>query len=455
MWDTIRAKPIKYLFSSAKYGRWGSDNQNTLAPVYPEVLSLRKTSSTALSIPTRKPVFTHSELLESIKEGISGSNLPPDPAGRNKENHPLYRAEFSPRVPTLFYLSEDSRLDDATTRDSVLSQLAIRLSDSYNDYISNCRSEYEVGYPDEVVTPKQSRSFEVVQSCEARTPPRQDPSLLTVWEAKANIPAQSQTISCLIGPRDTSGSYGLRRGMGSSNPRSGLRQRALYLNEKAQIRRLMDKNEWLSMISGTKTPPRHHGRQASIFGLPDSRFQVTANQQAPSSPSIPVQALQENPDQAPHIQQAQVFAPSIRVESPVTMAQILALKREMVIAMCGFPNPPLTSSSPPHPNTPPPSTKPPLPSPPTPGPARVPQTSNTPPTFKIPRKPLPPSALQNLSRSISALEAIQPPTKEDFKSSEQSMTKLEPTLTPLPRSKSTLSMSSIRSSISGSMLMGS
>ena len=457
MWDTIRAAQRKYLFSSSsskKPTSWKSDSQSTLGPVYPEILSPQKPASTALAIPKQKPIFTHSELLQRIKEGISEFNLPPDPAGRNKENHPLFGMQHKPRIPTLFYLSEDSRLDDAATGNQVLSQLTIGLSESYSEYISNGRGEYEVGYPDGVnVTQKQNKNLDAVQSLRLERPPRQDPPLPTALEAKTNIPAQSPPTLSPIASRSSSPIHRLRwehRRVDSVGPPSGLSPRALYLKEEAQTRS-MGKNESLSITPSAKTTSsRHHSSQASNYGSPTSSPRTLVHPQAPVCPPGPAQTLQENPDQEPHPGHKLTSVPSTEGEElPMTMAQRLALGRKRVIAACGFPDPPLMSNSPPHLNTPSPSTNLPLPSPPIPPrPARIlqpPDTPPPPPTFKVPRKPLPP--LPNLPRRISPLEDIRSLTKEDFESQEQDKLKNKP-LPPLPRSESTLSMSSMRSSIS-------
>jgi len=455
MWGTIRTAPRKYLFSSSstRPSRRESDNQSTLAPVYPEVLSPQKAASTALAIPTQKPIFTHQELLQGIKEKISEFNLPPDPAGKNKENHPLFRAQYNPRIPTLFYLSEDNKIDDAATGDLVLSQLTMGLSDSYNEYISNRRSGYEVGYPDEVnVTREQKGDLDAVRSLQLERPPIRDPPMPTVLETKTNITAQTPPNSSQTTSRDSSPSYRVvqeHQGMGSVDPPAGTSQKALYLKVQAQISS-MRKNELLSITSSAKTKlPRHHSSQASNCGLPNSSLQALAHPQALRYPPGPVQTPQENPDQAPHPGRRLTFVPSVEGEEPLmTMGQKLVLGRERVVAMCGFPNPrPMPNWLPPHLNTPSPSTNPPLPSPRIPPPARILQTSDTPPTFKVLRKPLPPSALPHLSGRTSTLEAIQSLTEKDFKSPEQ-IGKYKP-LPPLPRSESGLSMVSIRSSISG------
>jgi len=454
MWGAIRAAPRKYLFSSSstKPSRWENDNQSTLAPVYPEVLSPQKTASTALAIPTQKPIFTHPELLQGIKEKISEFNLPPDPAGKNKENHPLFRMQYNPRIPTLFYLSEDGEIDDAATGDPVLSQLTIGLSDSYNEYISNGRSGYEVGYPDEVNVPrKRNENLDAAQSLQLERPPMRDPPLPTALETKTNIPARSPPTSSQTTPRNSSPGYRLRQehqGMGSVDP-TRASQRALNPKEEAQIRS-MGKNELLSITSSAKTtPPRHRSRQASKCVLPNSSLQALAHPQVPQCPPGPVQSLQESPYEEPHPGHKLTFVPSTEGEELLmTMTQKLALGRERVIEMCGFPDSPLMPNSPPpHLNTPSPSTNLPLPSPLIPRPVRILQTSDAPPTFKVPRKPLPPSGLPNLSGPIGTPEAIQSLTEKDFKSPEQTR-KYKP-LPPLPRSQSGLSMSSMRSNISG------
>ncbi|PUU83889.1 hypothetical protein B9Z19DRAFT_1060650 [Tuber borchii] len=453
MWDTIRAAPRKYFFSSSsstKPSSWKSDSQSTLAPVYPEILSPQKPASTALAIPKQKPIFTRSELLQRIKEGISEFDLPPDPAGKNKENHPLFGAQHKPRIPTLLYLSEDNRLDDAATGNQVLSQLKIALSDSYSEYISNGRGEHEVGYPDEVnVTQKQNKNPDSVQSLRLERPPRRDTPLPTVLEPKTNIPMQSPPTLSPITPRVSSPIHRLRREHrreDSVSPPSGLSPRALYLKEEAQTRPI-SKSKSLSIISSAKTAsPRHRSDQVLNYRSPTSSLQILAHPQAPICPPGRAQTLQGNLDQAPHPGHKLASVPTTEGEElPMTMAQRLALGKERVIAMCGFPDPPLMSKSPPHLNTPSPSTNLPLPAPLTPPrPARILQPSDTPPppTFKVPRKPLPP-------RQISPLEDILSLTEEDFKSQEQiKMMKNKP-LPPLPRSESTLTISSMRSSISG------
>lgn len=451
MWDTIRTAQRKYLFStsssssSTKPSSWKSDSQSTLAPVYPEILSPQKPASTALAIPKQKPIFTHSELLQRIKEGISEFDLPPDPAGKNKENHPLFRIGHNPRVPTLFYLSEDSKLDDATTGNQVLSQLTIRLSDSYSEYISNGRGEHEVGYPDEVnVTQKQNKTPDGVQPLRLETPPRRDTPSPTIQESKTNIPVQSPP---------TSPSHRLRRGhrrVDSVGSPSGRNPRVLYLKEEAQTRS-KGKSESLSITSSPRTTsPKHHNNQVSNCGSPTKSLRTLARPRVPACSPGPARTLREIPDQESHPGHKLTSVPSTEEEElPMTMAQRLALGRARVIAMCGFPNPPLMSNSPPHLNIPSPSTSPPLISPLTPPhPARILQPSNTPPlppTFKVPRKPLPP--LPNLPRRIGPLEDIPSLTEEDFKSQEQAKLKNKP-LPPLPRSESTLSLGSMRSSIS-------
>lgn len=459
MWDTIRAAPRKYFFSSfssTKPSSWKSDSQSTLAPVYPEILSPQQPASTALAIPKQKPIFTHSELLQRIKEGISEFDLPPDPAGENKENHPLFKIGHNPRVPTLFYLSEDSRLDDATTGNQVLSQLTTRLSDSYSEYISDGRGEYEVGYPNEVnVTQRQNKNPDGVQSPRIERPPRRDTPPPTVLESKTNIPVQiSQTLSPIT-PRDSSPSHRLRRGhwrVDSVGSPSGKSPRVLYLKEEAQTRS-MGKSESLSITSSPrKASPRHHSNQASNCGSPTSSLRTLAHPQIPVCSPGRAQVLRENPDQESHPGYKLTSVPSTEEEElPMTMAQRLALGRERVIAMCGFPDPPLMSNSPPHLNIPSPSTSLPLPSPLIPPhPVRILQPPNTPPppppAFKVPRKPLPP--LPNLPKRINPLKDIRSLTEEDFKSQEQTNMMKNKPLPPLPRSESTLSLRPMRSSVS-------
>ncbi|KAG0633762.1 hypothetical protein HOY80DRAFT_1026164 [Tuber brumale] len=447
MWDTVKATARKYPFSSRKPGSREGDNQSTLTPLYSEILSLKKTASTSLAIPTQKPIFTHSELLQSMNESISRFNLPPDPAGQGKENHPIFWMKHNPRIPTLFYLCEDGKLDDAATGDPVLLQLATELSDSYSEYLSNRRrSEYEVGYLDEVnITQKWNKGFGATQFSQGERPPGP-----TVLKAKTNPLVRRQPIPSRTTARYSSGSYMAHlshKRMGSIDPPIRRSQSALTLHEKSQIRGSTGGNELLPTTSGKMTLPRHYNTQASHYGLPTSSLQVSYHQVPPSSPG-PVQTTHGNLDQTPHPGHLLTPAPSTEEEEelPMTMAQTLALRRERVISMCGFPNPPLMSNSPPHLNIPPPSTNLPLPPPPTPPPTSTLQASGKPPTFKVPRKPLPPSALRNLSSQTSTPEAI-PPSTEDLKNPEQVNTKTETLPIPLPISKSTLSLSSMRSNI--------
>ncbi|KAG0125726.1 hypothetical protein HOY82DRAFT_630057 [Tuber indicum] len=442
MWGAMKSATGKYPFSSRSSGIRESDDQSNLTPVYSEILSHKKTASTSLAIPTQKPIFTHSELLQSLKESMSGSNLPPDPAGPNKENHPLFRKERNQKVPTLFYLDDDGRIDDATTGNPALLPLTTELSNSYSEYLSNGRSEYEAGYP---VAQRQNKGFEATHFRQAERHPRP-----TALEAKRNsFPAQRQPISSLSAASH-SGSYRLHRlhqRMGSVGPLISRSQSAQYLNERSQIGRSMGRNELLSNTSGEMTSPRHYNNQASHSRLPTSRLQLPAHREVPPGPPGPAQRKQGNPGQTPHPGHL-IPAPNAAEEEelPKTMAQILAFRRERVIEMCGFPDPPLMPNSPLHLNRPPPSKNLPLPSPPAPLPDSTLQASGTHPTFNVPRKPLPPSALQNLSRQTSAPEAS--PTK-NLKNLEQANMKPGAPPTPLPRSKSALSLGSMRSNISG------
>ncbi|RPB03351.1 hypothetical protein L873DRAFT_1841322 [Choiromyces venosus 120613-1] len=459
MWDTIRAMPKRYFSrSSMKPSGLRSESQSTLA-VYSEFLSQKKAAPTALEIPTQKPIFIHSELLQSIKEGISRVNLPQDPAGMNKENHPALMLRQDPRIPILTYLDEKSKPVDATTGNPVVARMASRFSDSYNEYISNARSEYEAGDPGEVShTQKKDKNSDVVRAHPVKRSLKPEPSLPTVWEANPGIPLHSQPIPIPGTASGSSASYRLHRAhqsLDSASLQIGSSQRVQYLKQKAQLRRSEGEKESPTKLFNTIRSPRKYSSQSFNYEFLPRNPPAPTYQQAPASPPpAPIRTPPVIPHQEAHPGQRILLLgpdPGEEEEPLMTMAQKIARGREKVIALCGLPNPPLTRmpTSPRHLNMPDPSTIALPPSPLIRGPAQaVPTPPATTVTFKVPRKPLPPSAVPNQWKPITLVESFHSLTKEDFKISEEPAKKSESPPAPPSRPHSSLSMRSIISSIS-------